>query len=106
MSRNGERKGVPRTRSILLVFVIAVGLFLGLLGSVLPQAISESRDLATKIPDYAEKVWHRADDWVKNPPEFVRRYLKFLAHEDSAASRPDAAASATGSIDCRAAAGP
>ncbi|MEY2410228.1 MAG: hypothetical protein QOF48_2898 [Verrucomicrobiota bacterium] len=76
-----ERKGVPRTRSILLVFVIAIGMFLAMLCSILPQAISESRDLATRIPDYAEKVWHRADAWVKNPPDFVRRYLKFAARD-------------------------
>jgi predicted PurR-regulated permease PerM len=78
-----ERKGVPRTRAIVLVFVIAIGLFLGLLSSVLPQVISESRDLATKVPTYAEKVWHRADAWLRNPPEFVRRYLGTLAHEEA-----------------------
>ncbi len=78
-----ERKGVPRTRAIVLVFVMAIGLFLGLLGSVLPQVISESRDLATKVPTYAEKVWHRADDWLRNPPELVRRYLGTLAREEA-----------------------
>ncbi len=78
-----ERKGVPRTRAIVLVFVMAIGLFLGLLGSVLPQVISESRDLAAKVPTYAEKVWHRADDWLRNPPELVRRYLGTLAREEA-----------------------
>ena len=86
-----ERKGVPRTRAILLVFVVAVGLFLALLGSILPQAITESQDLAVKIPDYAEKVWHRANDWVKNPPALIRRYLKTLSPDGAALTHPDAA---------------
>ena len=90
-----ERKGVPRTRSILLVFAVAVGLFLAMLGSILPQAISESQDLAARIPDYGEKLWHRAEDWVKNPPEFLRRYLKSLARDDAAAALAGAGASST-----------
>lgn len=86
-----ERKGVPRTRAILLVFVVAVGLFLALLGSILPQAITESQDLAAKIPDYAEKVWHRANDWVKDPPALIRRYLKTLSPDGAALTQSDAA---------------
>src|SRR3954468_20319384 len=80
-----ERKGAPRTRSILLVFAIAVGIFVALVGSVLPQAIAESRDLAVRIPDYIEKIWHRTEDWVQHPPELLRRYLKVLTHDTPAA---------------------
>src|SRR5512138_2445232 len=40
-----ERRHVPRTRAILVVFAGAVVLMLGIVGSVVPQVVTESRAL-------------------------------------------------------------
>lgn len=50
-----ERKKVPRTRAILLVFFVAVMLVAILLATVVPQLIVETRDLVEKIPEYSQK---------------------------------------------------
>ena len=84
-----ERKGVPRTRAIVLVFVIAIGLFLGLLGSVLPKVVSESDALARSIPGYSLKVWNRASDWMTNPPPVLRRILGITPGGDAASLNAD-----------------
>lgn len=71
-----EKKGVPRTRAILAVFALAVVILIALVGSVLPQLITETRQLAQRVPDYTHKMQHRIEGWVNHPPEFLRRFLK------------------------------
>ena len=83
-----ERKRVPRSRAIILVFGIAVALFLGLLSSVVPQVVNESKLLAERIPVYVTKVQKSVTDWIEHPPELVKKYLKFLLKE----RKPGAAA--------------
>jgi len=68
-----ERRGVPRTRAILTVFACAVVLMLGIVGSIVPQIITETRDLAERVPAYAERVKTRAVNWVNNPPTLLRK---------------------------------
>src|ERR1700679_977124 len=46
-----ERRKIPRIRAILLVFVIAFALVAGILASVIPQVIVETRELAQKVPE-------------------------------------------------------
>jgi predicted PurR-regulated permease PerM len=71
-----ERKRVPRTRAILAVFAGAGTLFLGLIGSIVPQLVTETRDLAIRVPDYAHRVQHRVKDWVDHPPEILRNLFE------------------------------
>lgn len=73
-----ETKRVPRTRAILVVFALAVALFLGLVGSVVPTVVRETRDLAEEIPVYAQRVQTRMDDWMSNTNSLVRRALKLV----------------------------
>ncbi|HXG46734.1 MAG TPA: AI-2E family transporter [Methylomirabilota bacterium] len=70
-----QSRGVPRTRAILLVFGMAVLVALGLLGSVVPQMVVETRELAGKVPTYASNVQRWLDDKISHPPEFLRRLL-------------------------------
>jgi predicted PurR-regulated permease PerM len=70
-----QAKGLPRTRAIACVFALALFFLLGLAGSVVPQLVTETRDLATRIPSYASKLRHRAEKWVTNPPAIVRKFL-------------------------------
>lgn len=71
-----ERKGLSRTKAIVLVFAMAVAIFAVILGSVLPQVIRESRLLVKKVPDYAAKVQQRAEDWIENPPPWFEKLFK------------------------------
>lgn len=71
-----ERHGVPRTRAILCVFTLAAVIVLALFGSVVPQIVRETRDLARKIPSYVVRVHHKAQDWIDNPPKILQKLLK------------------------------
>ncbi len=71
-----QRKGVPRTRAIIFVFVIAVVFLLGLVGSVVPQIITETRDLSVRIPNYTTNLQNRIERFVNNPPAPLRRFLQ------------------------------
>src|SRR6185503_5710343 len=84
-----ERKRVSRPRAIILVFGIAVAVFLGLLSSVVPQAVNESKQLAERVPAYVAKVQKSVGDWIKNPPEIVKKILRSVLKD----RRPGAVAS-------------
>ena len=55
-----ERKGASRPRAILCVFGLALVIVAALFGSVVPQLINETRQLAARIPAYAARVEQRA----------------------------------------------
>jgi len=50
-----EKRNVPRTRAIILVFIVAFALVAAVLASVLPQVIVEMQQLAAKVPDYSAR---------------------------------------------------
>jgi predicted PurR-regulated permease PerM len=81
-----ERRGAPRPRAILTVFALALFIAIGLVGSVVPQLVRESRELAGKVPDYAAKLQQRVEDWVAHPPPVLKRFF-----ESSTKSKPVAA---------------
>lgn len=70
-----ERKGIPRTRAIITVFTCAMVLMLGLLGSVVPQIVTETHDLINRVPTYSKTVRERAQHWINNPPALVKKFL-------------------------------
>jgi predicted PurR-regulated permease PerM len=70
-----ERKKIPRARAILMVFVIAFAIVLGVLASVIPQVIVETEQLAAKVPEYSQKLQARVQDFIAQPPEFLRHFL-------------------------------
>lgn len=73
-----ERRRVPRSRAIAFVFVLAVVVVLGVVGSVLPRIITETRELAQRIPVYAARVEQKLDAWINQPPALVQRLLGLL----------------------------
>jgi predicted PurR-regulated permease PerM len=91
-----ERKGVSRTRAIVSVFALAIVLLVGLVGSVLPQLITETRELAQRVPDYASKLQHRVEGWVSHPPDFLQKLLSRHPQPAGADGAAPAAPSATG----------
>jgi len=65
------RKQVPRTRAIVVVFVMALLIVLGLASSVVPQLVVQSRELATKSSQFATELPDRAAELAENPPRWL-----------------------------------
>src|SRR5213592_1438060 len=63
-----ERRGAPRARAIICVFVLA------LFGSVVPQVLRETRQLAEKIPVYASSVKGKVQSCIDNPPKYLEKF--------------------------------
>ncbi len=70
-----ERRKVPRTRAIVLVFVVALSLVTTVLASVIPQVIVEVHQLIVKAPTYVSNLRQRGEQWVARSPDFVRQVL-------------------------------
>lgn len=90
-----ERRGVPRPRAILCVFALALVVALGLAGSIVPQLVRESRDLVTRVPDYAARLQQRVENWVSHPPPSLRR---FFERNSGRGSSTNSTATATNSL--------
>lgn len=70
-----EARKIPRARAIVMVFVIAFAIVLGVLASVIPQVVVETGELAAKVPEYSTRLQTRANDFITKPPEFLRHFL-------------------------------
>ena len=64
-----ERRHVPRTRAIGLVFAAGLFLVLGLFGSVVPRLVVETRELAIRVPAYTHRLQQKVEGWVTPSPE-------------------------------------
>src|ERR1041385_6094748 len=69
-----ERKGLKRPRAILAVFGLAFVIIATMFGSVAPQLVRETGELASHVPDYASGIQKRMEIWVENPPSWARRF--------------------------------
>jgi predicted PurR-regulated permease PerM len=70
-----ERRRIPRTRAILIVFVIALLTIAALFSSIVPQLVQESRRLSDSVPRYVNQVQLRIEHWINHPPNFIRGLL-------------------------------
>ncbi|MBM3879627.1 MAG: AI-2E family transporter [Verrucomicrobia bacterium] len=86
-----ESRGLPRTRAILCVFALALVLVVGLFASVVPQLVVETRQLARKIPTYAQRIQTRVEDWVSHPPAPLLRFLHVPVESPGLTNAPPAA---------------
>ena len=104
-----EKRNIPRVRAILLVFVIAFAVVLGVLASVIPQVIVETKELAAKVPVYSQRLQLWVNNLIAHPPEFVQHFLPapapdgtgVNANANATADSPDLAAATqwlTGSL--------
>ncbi|MDB6025362.1 MAG: hypothetical protein JWM68_1585 [Verrucomicrobiales bacterium] len=69
---------LSRTWSILLVFLIGLLLVVGLLSTVVPRLISESRTLIHRVPEYSQKGQERIDKWLDKSPFTRDLHLPFI----------------------------
>jgi predicted PurR-regulated permease PerM len=71
-----ERKGVSRPRAIICVFGMALVVVAAVFGSIVPQLVRETRQLAARVPGYAIKLEQRIELWVNKPPPLLQELLK------------------------------
>ncbi|MCL4785789.1 MAG: AI-2E family transporter [Verrucomicrobia bacterium] len=81
-----ERRRVPRTRAIALVFFIAFVLVAGVFSSVVPRLVVETRQLVANVPTLTAKLETRATAWVNNPPRPLLSILNRLGIQWSVTS--------------------
>ncbi len=88
-----ERKGIPRTRAIVLVLFMVTGLILTVLSSILPRVVVETGKLLDRVPEYAQRIEVKAQEWIENPPAPLRRLLfkPFLKTDTKKAESDDQA---------------
>jgi predicted PurR-regulated permease PerM len=79
-----ERRGVPRTRAILLVFFAAAALLAGVIASVVPRVVVETSQLAKKVPEYSERLQQRTQEFLANPPAPLKQFLHPKETDDGA----------------------
>ncbi len=71
-----EKKGFSCFNSILAVFALALLLVGGLCGSVLPQIVTETRQLISRAPEYGAKLERCLEDWSQDPPQVLEKILQ------------------------------
>ena len=86
-----EGKGAPRPAAIVSVFALALLIVAALFGSIVPQLVKETRQLADRVPDYAQRLGDRMEAWISHPPPWVQKLLE----RESAPAAPSAPAGAT-----------
>jgi predicted PurR-regulated permease PerM len=59
-----ERRHIPRTLAIIIVFAIVLAVIGGVLASVIPQMTKETNSLVSKIPGYTAQAQQHLNDWV------------------------------------------
>ena len=82
------RKQVPRMRAILVVFVLALVIVLGLFASVVPQLVVEARDLATTSSQFAAQLPAKAGKLADHPPKWLPQPIVPLLRTYSESARP------------------
>lgn len=61
-----ERKGLSRPRAIVCVFAIALIIVAGVMASIVPPIIRQSRELADNVPKITEKCQKFIERWTGN----------------------------------------
>jgi predicted PurR-regulated permease PerM len=85
-----EKRNVPRTRAIILVFIAAFALVAGVLVSVIPKVVSETQELAAKVPKYSEQLQQRIGKFVAEPPAVLRHFFPAPSSSDTDTNPPAA----------------
>ncbi len=68
-----ESRKISRPRGIIFVFALALAIVAGIAAGVIPQMVSETRELVQRIPSYAERMEKQLDDWISHPPTVVQQ---------------------------------
>jgi predicted PurR-regulated permease PerM len=91
-----ERKRIPRSRAIVIVFSIALIIVAGVLANVVPPIINQTRDVNRRVPEIKKKVRLIIEKWVPNPPEWLE---KFFEPASKPSETPAVPATTNGPVD-------
>ncbi|HTH48677.1 MAG TPA: AI-2E family transporter [Candidatus Limnocylindria bacterium] len=69
------KRRIRRGRAISGVFALTLVLVVAVLSSIIPRVVIESRELAGRIPSYAQRLQGRVEHWLDNPPAPLVRFL-------------------------------
>jgi len=95
-----EKRGLSRTRSIVMVFFIVAGLLLAVVSNIVPRVVVEGQELVSKVPEYSKSVQARIEELLANPPDLLRRILGTEGEAQPVeAPTPQAAPATTNNID-------
>jgi predicted PurR-regulated permease PerM len=83
-----QRKGLSRSNAILVVFGVALLIVAGLLASVIPQVVRQTRDLVSRIPEYTRRLELQAEHLMNNPPGIVQKLLKWETKPGASSALP------------------
>jgi predicted PurR-regulated permease PerM len=89
-----EHKSIPRPRAIILVFALALLLVATFFASVVPQLVSETRQLASRVPAYADRLQARLEHWANHPHPLLKKLLE----RENANGRKSEPATSTNSL--------
>ncbi len=64
-----ERRRIPRARAIVCVYLLALLMVVAMFGSVVPQIVSESRQLISRLPAYTTQLQAKLERWAAHPPQ-------------------------------------
>ena len=73
-----EQRGVGRVRAVLLVFLLAILILSGLVASVVPQLVVQTRQLVDNIPTFVARLEARVERWATQPPALLEQTLRRL----------------------------
>ena len=71
-----EHRSLSRPRAIIMVFMVALLLVTTFFANVVPQLVSETRQLAARVPAYTERLQRRLEHWANHPPALLKRFLE------------------------------
>jgi predicted PurR-regulated permease PerM len=63
-----ERRKIPRSRAILLVFLLMVAVGVGGLATVVPQLVVETGSLVNQLPEYSQRLQSGVSGWMAKSP--------------------------------------
>lgn len=73
-----EQRGVARVRAVLLVFLLAILIVTGLVASVVPKLVVQTRQLVENIPTFVARLEARVERWATHPPALLDQTLRRL----------------------------
>jgi predicted PurR-regulated permease PerM len=74
-----ERKGLPRSRAIVSVFVIAILIVAGVLANVVPPIVIQTREFSKRLPDIRDKAQKAVENWTDHSSTWFDKILKSKA---------------------------
>src|SRR5690349_5710406 len=71
-----QMRRLTRPRAIISVFALAALILIALFASIVPQVVSESKQLIERVPAYGAKLQKRFEELINHPPWLLQHLLQ------------------------------